>query len=57
MNDDCDCGYGPDNDWYACVDGSVYGPCEYATCSGVCELQGDCECPCHREPRAERWDT
>lgn len=46
-----------DSDWYACVDGSVYGPCEDEDCSGSCELKGGCDCLCHppaptREERA-----
>jgi hypothetical protein len=35
-------------DWWSCVDGTLYGPCEDVDCGGVCELAGDCLCPCHR---------
>jgi len=42
---DCDCGY--DGGWWACFDGSVYGPCEWDDCGGLCEYKGDCECSCH----------
>lgn len=38
----------PAGDWVACVDGTVYGPCEDEKCSGVCESQGVCDClVCH----------
>jgi hypothetical protein len=50
---DCDCGYDPNSSFYACSGGTVYGPCEYETCGGVCEPKGDCECPCHQEQRPE----
>jgi hypothetical protein len=42
---DCACGY--DGDWWDCVDGAVYGPCEDENCGGVCELKHDCGHTCH----------
>ena len=42
---DCLCDL--DGDWWACIDGAVYGPCEHAVCSGVCEYKHDCDCSCH----------
>lgn len=44
---ECACGF--DVDWWMCIDGSVYGPCEYEACGGVCEYKHDCECACHAE--------
>lgn len=44
-SDECLCGL--DGEFYACIDGAIYGPCEYETCGGVCEYEGDCKCSCH----------
>lgn len=30
-----------------CVDGRLYGQCDYPGCSGCCESVGLCECDCH----------
>jgi hypothetical protein len=38
-----DAGYG----LFMCIQGTVYGPCEYPTCGGVCEAVGSCSCTCH----------
>lgn len=38
-----DGGYG----LYMCIQGIVYGPCEYPECGGVCESIGTCACTCH----------
>lgn len=43
-----------DGDWWACFDGTLYGPCEDPGCGGVCEMAGDCECRCHGEGEPER---
>jgi hypothetical protein len=40
-----DCGY--NGDWYQCIGGFVYGPCEADGCGGVCEITEDCRCLCH----------
>jgi hypothetical protein len=42
-----DCGF--DGDWRQCIDGRVYGPCEDENCGGVCEIERDCPCDCHKE--------
>lgn len=44
-----DCGF--DGDWRQCIDGRVYGPCENENCSGVCEIECDCPCACHKGGR------
>jgi len=36
-----------DGEWRTCIDGMVWGPCEYEKCGGVCVRHFDCECPCH----------
>ena len=33
-----------DGDLWACVGGTVYGPCSAENCSGVCTDDGACEC-------------
>ena len=38
---ECTC---PDGDLWACVGGTVYGPCSAENCSGVCTDDGACEC-------------
>jgi hypothetical protein len=32
---------------WLCVDGSVYGPCEFG--DDQCEYDGKCPCKCHRQ--------
>lgn len=44
--DDHPCGL--DGEQRMCIDGKVYGPCEHPDCSGVCDYERDCDCPCHR---------
>lgn len=54
----------PDHpDWdglTACIDGRIYGPCDYEdeefgyTCSGFCISDGECQCVCHAEPSKAR---
>lgn len=46
-DEECTCGF--DDDWKACVDGVVYGPCEAENCYGACQDLRDCECKCHEE--------
>jgi hypothetical protein len=42
----CTCDEG---DVYICVDGTIYGPCEYfEECNGGCEYFDECTCHCHR---------
>lgn len=36
-----------DGEWWDCVDGRLWGPCEDERCGGVCEYKGDCRCTCH----------
>ena len=31
----------------ACIEGRLYGQCDWPGCGGVCEYQGQCPCPCH----------
>lgn len=45
MLGDCECDL--DGEWWMCVGGRVYGPCEDEHCGGVCELKGDCRHSCH----------
>lgn len=44
--DECDCGQ--DGDWWACIGGLLYGPCESDRCGGVCEFKGECDHDCHK---------
>lgn len=44
LADVCTC---PHDDWWACIDGGVYGPCESEHCYGVCQYEGLCNCPLH----------
>jgi hypothetical protein len=37
----CTC---PDGDLWACIDGTIYGPCTADNCGGVCEVDGYCDC-------------
>lgn len=46
MSSDCRCDL--DEEYWACIDGRVYGPCEHEACSGVCEYKHDCDHGCHR---------
>jgi hypothetical protein len=32
---------------WVCIEGTVYGPCSYPECGGVCEATEECECDCH----------
>lgn len=36
-------------EFYMCIDGIVFGPCEYPTCGGVCVYAYECNCHCHEE--------
>jgi hypothetical protein len=38
----CTC---PDDDWWHCIDGEVYGPCSSGECGGVCTYDGRCTPP------------
>ncbi|MFJ1539219.1 HD domain-containing protein [Micromonospora chalcea] len=49
LADDCLCGL--DGEQRACVEGRVYGPCDHPNCGGVCEMEADCDCPCHHASR------
>lgn len=33
--------------YWDCIDATVYGPCGYETCGGVCSDFGSCTCDCH----------
>lgn len=48
--DAADCACDLDGDWWACIEGRVYGPCESEWCYGVCESVGACDHECHRQP-------
>lgn len=37
----------PGDDWTACHDGVIYGPCGSEFCNGTCECVGACICMCH----------
>lgn len=37
-----------DDEWTMCRGGWLYGPCEDPGCGGTCQLNGDCECECHK---------
>lgn len=41
---ECEC---QANDYWACIGGTVYGPCDAGNCSGVCVSDGRCGCPLH----------
>lgn len=51
---DCTCLGGPNDpregDLEACVAGTVYIPCEYEDCGGVCEPAYSCDCHLHQSP-------
>jgi hypothetical protein len=34
----------PNDDFWRCLDGDVYGPCSSDMCYGVCEYDGSCTC-------------
>ncbi len=46
MSEDCHCEF--DGEQRACIGGRVYGPCDHPDCGGVCEMERDCDCACHR---------
>jgi hypothetical protein len=46
-DEDCACGF--DGEWRMCINRTVYGPCEYEGCGGVCEAERDCDHECHME--------
>ncbi len=54
-----DCACDLDGDWWMCLDGRVYGPCEWQeddhACGGVCELKGDCRHSCHGVSLERDW--
>ncbi len=31
----------------ACIDGTIYGPCDSEYCSNPCDPYYDCDCECH----------
>ncbi len=37
----CVCGH-PDDGFYMCIDGFIYGPCEYEHCGGICTDIAEC---------------
>lgn len=43
----CHCGLMGDD--YMCINGIVYGPCGDEHCGGVCVIDGDCDCDCHKQ--------
>lgn len=40
----CECERGG---YWLCIDGEVYGPCEWEDCGGACEPEGKCPCVYH----------
>jgi len=42
-----DCKCDPPDDWYMCIYGRLYGPCDWESCGGICIDIGACECECH----------
>lgn len=47
----CPCGH-PMGDYYLCINGVIYGPCDHENCGGVCEDAGTCAsdgCACRED--------
>jgi hypothetical protein len=40
-----------EDDYYMCIAGEIYGPCDYEDCGGACEFYSACDCECHAASR------
>ncbi len=53
-DDPCDCGIAEPGETHRCIEGWVYGPCDWVDCGGVCVTDYQCDCPCHDLSEASR---